>query len=150
MEFQGQNTGEITNGVHYPSQLPAPPSSLKDTKICTIFLVGLNQAIIVIWPKYTSTTVGSDHTLCNIIVTRPRSDDFLIDNGVFMFIHSERGLRLKRICTETSDALCATMDGYFCRDPRKRGCRAAQRHSVSCSPGHHIGQKGWCLLLYKP
>uniref|UniRef100_A0A8C5C7P4 TNFR-Cys domain-containing protein n=1 Tax=Gadus morhua TaxID=8049 RepID=A0A8C5C7P4_GADMO len=55
---------------------------------------------------------------------------------------AERGLRLKRICTETSDALCATLDGYFCRDPLEGGCRAAQRHSVRCSAGHHIGQKG--------
>ncbi|CAL8288271.1 unnamed protein product [Gadus morhua 'NCC'] len=55
---------------------------------------------------------------------------------------SERGLRLRKLCTKTSDALCETLDGYFCSDPLEGGCRAAKRHSVSCSPGHHIGQNG--------
>ncbi|CAL8297914.1 unnamed protein product [Arctogadus glacialis] len=55
---------------------------------------------------------------------------------------SDRGLRLNKPCTETSDALCETLDGYFCSDPHEGGCRAAQRHSVRCSAGHHIGQKG--------
>ncbi|CAL8288276.1 unnamed protein product [Gadus morhua 'NCC'] len=55
---------------------------------------------------------------------------------------SDRGLRLKRSCTETRSALCETMDGYFCREPLEGGCREAQRHSVSCSAGYQIGQKG--------
>ncbi|CAL8241906.1 unnamed protein product, partial [Gadus morhua 'NCC'] len=55
---------------------------------------------------------------------------------------AERGLRLKKVCTKTSNTLCETLDGYFCSDPLEGGCRAAQRHSVSCSPGHHIGQYG--------
>ncbi|XP_059907634.1 tumor necrosis factor receptor superfamily member 14-like [Gadus macrocephalus] len=55
---------------------------------------------------------------------------------------ADRGLLLKRSCTETSDTMCDTLDGYFCRDPHEGGCREAQRHSVRCSPGHRIGQKG--------
>ncbi|CAL8236346.1 unnamed protein product [Boreogadus saida] len=55
---------------------------------------------------------------------------------------AERGLRLRKSCTETRDALCEPMDGYFCRDPHEGGCSEAQRHSVRCSAGHRIGQKG--------
>ncbi|CAL8254044.1 unnamed protein product [Arctogadus glacialis] len=51
------------------------------------------------------------------------------------------GLKVKRSCSSTSDAVCETLDGFFCSDSNGGGCRAAQRHTV-CSPGHYIGQRG--------
>ncbi|CAL8253890.1 unnamed protein product [Arctogadus glacialis] len=52
------------------------------------------------------------------------------------------GLKVKRPCTPTSDAVCETLDGFFCSDSNRGGCRAAQRHRLSCSPGQYIGQRG--------
>uniref|UniRef100_A0A8C4Z7Q8 Tumor necrosis factor receptor superfamily member 5 n=1 Tax=Gadus morhua TaxID=8049 RepID=A0A8C4Z7Q8_GADMO len=52
------------------------------------------------------------------------------------------GLKVKRSCTSTSDAVCEVLDGFFCSDSNRGGCRAAQRHRLSCSPGYYIGQRG--------
>ncbi|XP_030196804.1 tumor necrosis factor receptor superfamily member 14 isoform X6 [Gadus morhua] len=51
------------------------------------------------------------------------------------------GLKVKRSCSPTSDAVCEVLDGFFCSDSNRGGCRAAQRHTV-CSPGQYIGQRG--------
>ncbi|KAK0143411.1 Tumor necrosis factor receptor superfamily member 14 [Merluccius polli] len=51
------------------------------------------------------------------------------------------GLKVKKLCTVTSDTLCENLDGYFCIDSNRDGCVAAQRHIV-CSPGQHISQRG--------
>ncbi|CAL8369525.1 unnamed protein product [Lota lota] len=51
------------------------------------------------------------------------------------------GLKVKKSCTSTSDALCEPLDGYFCSDSNRGGCMAAQRHTV-CSPGQYISQRG--------
>ncbi|KAK0135163.1 Tumor necrosis factor receptor superfamily member 14 [Merluccius polli] len=51
------------------------------------------------------------------------------------------GLKVKKVCTSTSDALCENLDGYFCIDYNRGGCIAAQRHMV-CSPGQYISQRG--------
>ncbi|CAL8362051.1 unnamed protein product [Arctogadus glacialis] len=51
------------------------------------------------------------------------------------------GLKVKKSCSSTSDAVCEVLDGFFCSDSNGGGCRAAQRHTV-CSPGHYIGQRG--------
>ncbi|CAL8254058.1 unnamed protein product [Arctogadus glacialis] len=51
------------------------------------------------------------------------------------------GLKVKKSCSSTSDAVCETLDGFFCSDSNRGGCRAAQRHTV-CSPGQYIGQRG--------
>ncbi|CAL8261345.1 unnamed protein product [Gadus morhua 'NCC'] len=51
-------------------------------------------------------------------------------------------LKVKRLCSSTSDAVCEVLDGFFCSDSNGGGCRAAQRHRLSCSPGHYIGQRG--------
>uniref|UniRef100_A0A8C5B3H8 TNFR-Cys domain-containing protein n=1 Tax=Gadus morhua TaxID=8049 RepID=A0A8C5B3H8_GADMO len=53
------------------------------------------------------------------------------------------GLKVKKSCSSTSDAVCEVLDGFFCSDSNRGGCRAAQRHTV-CSPGQYIGQRGWC------
>ncbi|CAL8279881.1 unnamed protein product [Boreogadus saida] len=51
------------------------------------------------------------------------------------------GLKVKKSCSSTSDAVCEVLDGFFCSDSNRGGCRAAQRHTV-CSPGQYIGQRG--------
>ncbi|XP_030196873.1 tumor necrosis factor receptor superfamily member 14 isoform X7 [Gadus morhua] len=51
------------------------------------------------------------------------------------------GLKVKKSCSSTSDAVCEVLDGFFCSDSNGGGCRAAQRHTV-CSPGQYIGQRG--------
>ncbi|CAL8280107.1 unnamed protein product [Boreogadus saida] len=51
------------------------------------------------------------------------------------------GLKVKKSCSSTSDAVCETLDGFFCSDSNGGGCRATQRHTV-CSPGQYIGQRG--------
>ncbi|CAL8254197.1 unnamed protein product [Arctogadus glacialis] len=51
------------------------------------------------------------------------------------------GLKVKKSCSSTSDAVCEVLDG-FSSDSNRGGCRAAQRHRLSCSPGQYIGQRG--------
>ncbi|CAL8261234.1 unnamed protein product [Gadus morhua 'NCC'] len=58
------------------------------------------------------------------------------------------GLKVKRLCTPKSDAVCETLDGSFCSDSNGDGCMAAQRHTV-CSPGQYIGQTGLGLKVKK-
>ncbi|XP_030225200.1 uncharacterized protein LOC115553049, partial [Gadus morhua] len=63
--------------------------------------------------------------------------------AVVQLVHQEcLGLKVKRSCTSTSDAVCEVLDGFFCSDSNRGGCRAAQRHRLSCSPGYYIGQRG--------
>ncbi|CAB1330240.1 unnamed protein product, partial [Coregonus sp. 'balchen'] len=47
------------------------------------------------------------------------------------------GLKVKQPCRPSSDTVCWTLEGFYCLDPTKDGCRAAQRHS-SCKPGQYI------------
>ncbi|XP_030234408.1 tumor necrosis factor receptor superfamily member 14 isoform X5 [Gadus morhua] len=68
------------------------------------------------------------------------------DNGreqCFLCKHCDAGLglKVKKSCSSTSDAVCEVLDGFFCSDSNRGGCRAAQRHTV-CSPGQYIGQRG--------
>nr|XP_046200630.1 tumor necrosis factor receptor superfamily member 5-like isoform X1 [Oncorhynchus gorbuscha] len=51
------------------------------------------------------------------------------------------GLKVKWSCTPSSDTVCGTLEGFYCLDPTKDGCRAAQRHS-SCKPGQYISHTG--------
>uniref|UniRef100_A0A8C5BH63 TNFR-Cys domain-containing protein n=1 Tax=Gadus morhua TaxID=8049 RepID=A0A8C5BH63_GADMO len=51
------------------------------------------------------------------------------------------GLKVKKSCSSTSDAVCGVLDGFFCSDSNGGGCRAAQTHTV-CSPGQYIDQTG--------
>ncbi|XP_029574335.1 tumor necrosis factor receptor superfamily member 14 [Salmo trutta] len=51
------------------------------------------------------------------------------------------GLMVKQSCRPSSDTVCGTLEGFYCLDPTKDGCRAAQRHS-SCKPGQYISHTG--------
>uniref|UniRef100_A0A8C8IWH7 TNFR-Cys domain-containing protein n=1 Tax=Oncorhynchus tshawytscha TaxID=74940 RepID=A0A8C8IWH7_ONCTS len=51
------------------------------------------------------------------------------------------GLKVKQPCRPSSDTVCGTLEGFYCLDPTKDGCRAAQRHS-SCEPGQYISHTG--------
>ncbi|KAJ8017186.1 hypothetical protein DPEC_G00015140 [Dallia pectoralis] len=51
------------------------------------------------------------------------------------------GLMDKQSCRPSSDTVCEPLEGFYCTEPTKDGCKAAQRHS-SCKPGQYIRQKG--------
>ncbi|KAL2103275.1 hypothetical protein ACEWY4_000143 [Coilia grayii] len=55
--------------------------------------------------------------------------------------NSSAGLRVKRECTSTSDALCEPLEGHYCTDPIKDGCREVVQHT-KCLPGKYIKQPG--------
>ncbi|CAB1330196.1 unnamed protein product, partial [Coregonus sp. 'balchen'] len=55
--------------------------------------------------------------------------------------HPGLGLKVKQPCRPSSDTVCGTLEGFYCLDPTKDGCRAAQRHS-SCKPGQYISHTG--------
>ncbi|XP_076120806.1 tumor necrosis factor receptor superfamily member 14-like isoform X2 [Alosa pseudoharengus] len=54
---------------------------------------------------------------------------------------SSKNLRVKRACSSTSDTLCEPLEGHYCTDPIKDGCRGALEHT-KCSPGQYIRQPG--------
>uniref|UniRef100_A0AAY5L2M2 TNFR-Cys domain-containing protein n=1 Tax=Esox lucius TaxID=8010 RepID=A0AAY5L2M2_ESOLU len=51
------------------------------------------------------------------------------------------GLMVKHPCRPSSDTVCEPLEGFYCIDPNKDGCKSAQRHSI-CKPGQYIRQKG--------
>uniref|UniRef100_A0A3P9A0W5 TNFR-Cys domain-containing protein n=1 Tax=Esox lucius TaxID=8010 RepID=A0A3P9A0W5_ESOLU len=51
------------------------------------------------------------------------------------------GLRVKHPCRPSSDTVCEPLEGFYCTDPTKDGCKSAQRHS-RCKPGQYIRQNG--------
>ncbi|KAJ8017142.1 hypothetical protein DPEC_G00014680 [Dallia pectoralis] len=51
------------------------------------------------------------------------------------------GLMVKQPCSPSSDTVCEPLEGFYCTEPTKDGCKAAQRHS-SCKPGQYIREKG--------
>ncbi|XP_034151588.1 tumor necrosis factor receptor superfamily member 14-like [Esox lucius] len=51
------------------------------------------------------------------------------------------GLMVKHPCRPSSDTVCEPLEGFYCTEPTKDGCKAAQRHS-RCEPGQYIRQKG--------
>ncbi|XP_041924793.1 tumor necrosis factor receptor superfamily member 14-like [Alosa sapidissima] len=51
------------------------------------------------------------------------------------------GLKVRRACSLTSDTLCEPLEGHWCTDPIKDGCRGAAEH-IRCSSGQYIEQRG--------
>ncbi|KAJ8017144.1 hypothetical protein DPEC_G00014700 [Dallia pectoralis] len=51
------------------------------------------------------------------------------------------GLMVKQPCSPSSDTVCEPLEGFYCTEPTKDGCKVAQRHS-SCKPGQYIREKG--------
>ncbi|XP_047425710.1 tumor necrosis factor receptor superfamily member 14 isoform X2 [Mugil cephalus] len=52
------------------------------------------------------------------------------------------GLFAKKNCTETHDAVCDVLRGYYCRSLADHdGCSSAERH-LKCSPGQRIKSPG--------
>ncbi|CAL8237901.1 unnamed protein product, partial [Lota lota] len=47
------------------------------------------------------------------------------------------GLKVKKSCTSTSDALCEPLDGYFCSDSNRRGMYG-RSETQGCSPGQYL------------
>uniref|UniRef100_A0A8C5F4K8 TNFR-Cys domain-containing protein n=1 Tax=Gadus morhua TaxID=8049 RepID=A0A8C5F4K8_GADMO len=81
----------------------------------------------------------------------PSKKDLINRGTVYLTVQSVMkvhclGLKVKKSCSSTSDAVCKPLDGFFCSDSNRGGCRTAQRHRLSCSPGHYIGQRGWCSI----
>uniref|UniRef100_A0A3B3SWU3 TNFR-Cys domain-containing protein n=1 Tax=Paramormyrops kingsleyae TaxID=1676925 RepID=A0A3B3SWU3_9TELE len=46
-----------------------------------------------------------------------------------------------RACTPSSDTVCGVLEGHYCINPYKGGCRAANKHTA-CKPGQFITQPG--------
>ncbi|XP_048035379.1 tumor necrosis factor receptor superfamily member 14-like [Megalobrama amblycephala] len=58
---------------------------------------------------------------------------------------AEQGLRVKEICTRSTDTVCEPLEGFYCieqkKDCRCTSCRFAEKHS-ECRPGQYIRQAG--------
>ncbi|XP_028848342.1 tumor necrosis factor receptor superfamily member 14-like [Denticeps clupeoides] len=54
---------------------------------------------------------------------------------------SRNGLKVKKSCSTSSDTVCEPLEGFFCIDPDKKTCRAAEEH-LKCTPGQYIKQNG--------
>ncbi|XP_048873839.1 tumor necrosis factor receptor superfamily member 14-like [Brienomyrus brachyistius] len=55
----------------------------------------------------------------------------------------DQGLGLETVtaCTPTSDTVCRILEGHFCINPYKGGCRTAHEHTA-CNPGQFVKQSG--------
>uniref|UniRef100_UPI0037E95334 tumor necrosis factor receptor superfamily member 14-like n=1 Tax=Semicossyphus pulcher TaxID=241346 RepID=UPI0037E95334 len=51
------------------------------------------------------------------------------------------GLRIKTSCTQTSNTVCETLEGFYCTVFAEDGCAAARSYT-SCRPGQYIRQRG--------
>nr|XP_023691102.1 tumor necrosis factor receptor superfamily member 14-like isoform X3 [Paramormyrops kingsleyae]XP_023691103.1 tumor necrosis factor receptor superfamily member 14-like isoform X3 [Paramormyrops kingsleyae] len=51
------------------------------------------------------------------------------------------GVKTVRACTPSSDTVCGVLEGHYCINPYKGGCRAANKHTA-CRPGQFIKQPG--------
>ncbi|XP_010769005.1 tumor necrosis factor receptor superfamily member 14-like [Notothenia coriiceps] len=54
---------------------------------------------------------------------------------------SGHGLFVLQVCSETTDAVCEVIEGYFCKDLDVTGCSVAQKHT-QCLPGERIKEPG--------
>lgn len=54
---------------------------------------------------------------------------------------ANRGIRVNKACTRSSDTVCGPLERFYCIDRIKHSCRSAVQHS-ECSPGQYIKQAG--------
>ncbi|XP_051760530.1 tumor necrosis factor receptor superfamily member 14-like isoform X2 [Ctenopharyngodon idella] len=54
---------------------------------------------------------------------------------------ANRGLRVSKECTRSSDTVCEPLERFYCIEKRKGSCESAVKHS-ECSPGQYIKQAG--------
>ncbi|KAK3540413.1 hypothetical protein QTP70_030963 [Hemibagrus guttatus] len=85
-------------------------------------------------------------TTCKQCVGSTYTDE---PNGLPMCIsctvcEAGQGLRVKTACTQNSDTVCEPLEGFYCTDGYRGGCRYAVEHR-KCSPGEYIKQKGTAL-----
>ncbi|KAK7145924.1 hypothetical protein R3I93_013605 [Phoxinus phoxinus] len=52
-----------------------------------------------------------------------------------------RGLRLNKACTQSSDTVCGPLERFYCIEKKKSSCIFAMQYS-ECSPGQYIKQAG--------
>ncbi|XP_016093937.1 tumor necrosis factor receptor superfamily member 5-like isoform X2 [Sinocyclocheilus grahami] len=53
----------------------------------------------------------------------------------------DRGLRVNKVCTRSSDTVCGPLERFYCIEKKKDCCTLAVQHS-ECSPGQYIKQAG--------
>lgn len=74
-------------------------------------------------------------------------DKIFVKIYIFIYlIFTGQGLRIKTACTQTSDTVCEPLEGFYCSDGYRGGCRYAVEHR-KCSPGQYVKQKGNSFLL---
>uniref|UniRef100_A0A673GRL4 Tumor necrosis factor receptor superfamily member 5-like n=1 Tax=Sinocyclocheilus rhinocerous TaxID=307959 RepID=A0A673GRL4_9TELE len=54
---------------------------------------------------------------------------------------ANRGLRVNKVCTRSSDTVCGPLERFYCIEKKKGCCTLAVQHS-ECSPGQYIKQAG--------
>ncbi|KAF4110041.1 hypothetical protein G5714_009293 [Onychostoma macrolepis] len=54
---------------------------------------------------------------------------------------ASRGLRVNKVCTQSSDTVCGPLERFYCIEKKKGSCTLAVQHS-ECSPGQYIKQAG--------
>uniref|UniRef100_A0A8C9VJR8 TNFR-Cys domain-containing protein n=1 Tax=Scleropages formosus TaxID=113540 RepID=A0A8C9VJR8_SCLFO len=92
--------------------------------------------------------VSNDCTSTDITICRPCTVSTFTDelNGhrncsACVVCEQDLGLKTVKECKPFSDAVCGVLEGNYCTDPYKGGCRAAQKHTT-CKPGHFIKHPG--------
>ncbi|XP_041953773.1 tumor necrosis factor receptor superfamily member 5-like isoform X2 [Alosa sapidissima] len=79
--------------------------------------------------------------LCDLVFSACGQAEYFIGEECCPMCGPAAGLRVKRACSSTSDTLCEPLEGHYCTDPIKDGCRGAVEHT-KCSPGQYIKQPG--------
>ncbi|XP_056320324.1 tumor necrosis factor receptor superfamily member 14-like [Danio aesculapii] len=54
---------------------------------------------------------------------------------------TNRGLRVNKACSRSSDTVCEPLEKFYCIDKMKSSCTSALQHS-DCKPGQYIKQAG--------
>ncbi|KAL2103276.1 hypothetical protein ACEWY4_000144 [Coilia grayii] len=78
---------------------------------------------------------------CGICLSQCSPAEYEVMGGCCPMCSPGAGLRIKRNCSSSSDTLCEPLEGHYCTDPIKDGCRGAVEHT-KCLPGQYINQPG--------